>query len=404
MLPARHRPGRPPGLLICVAAVAMLALSCAGDGEPQSATTPSTAAATNSTTVPDPAPFVERGPSDVGVLTLALDDGRRVVVWYPAEAAAVAGAPQERFDIASLLTPELQAMIPAGKRPIYEIEARPGAPADATDAPRPVVLFSHGFAGFPEQSVDLTTHLASHGFVVVAPDHVERSLSGLLGTAARGVKARKDTEVLGAALDLALADGKRSGSPLKDLIDGENVAVVGHSAGAGAAYQTASSDPRIDAFISYSVATGSAAEGEPEPLPPDVPGMVMLGTADGIIPADDSRKVYRNMNEPKYLVEIGGAGHLVFSDICLIAKEQGGIVGIARSIKLPIPEELFELGTDGCADKDLDPTEAFPAINDLSVAFLRRYLGVDDDPGTLAPAVAEAAAFDGLDLRLRAAP
>ena len=46
--------------------------------------------------------------------------------------------------------------------------------------------------------------------------------------------------------------------------------------------------------------------------------MVMLATTDGILPAAASVKVYTTMRTPKYLVEVVDAGHLVFSDICLI--------------------------------------------------------------------------------------
>ena len=105
--------------------------------------------------------------------------------------------------------------------------------------------------------MELTTHLASWGFVVVAPDHVERSLSGLLGTAAQGVERREDTDVLGATLDLVEAEDDRADSPLAGIVDAEHVAVTGHSAGAGAAYRMAGSDDRIDAFIAYSVGTGA---------------------------------------------------------------------------------------------------------------------------------------------------
>ena len=114
------------------------------------------------------------------------------------------------------------------------------------------MLFSHGFAGFPEQSVDLTTHLASWGYVVAAPDHVERSLSGLLGTAAQGVERREDADVLAETLDVVEAEDARADSPLRGIVDAEHVAVTGHSAGAGAAYRLAGSDDRIDAFIAYS--------------------------------------------------------------------------------------------------------------------------------------------------------
>jgi predicted dienelactone hydrolase len=309
-------------------------------------------------------------------MTLALDDGRRVVVWYPA-ADSAAEQPNLSFDLASLLRPDLQAKIPADLRVAYDVAAHPGADP-APGGPFPVVLFSHGFAGFPEQSVDLTTHLASWGFVVAAPDHVERSLSGLLGTAAQGVARREDPDVLSATLDLLIAENGRGGSPLAGLVDAEHVAVTGHSAGAGAAYRTASADDRIDAFIAYSVGIRDE-DGEEAPPVPEVPGMVMYGTEDGIIDPAASEAVFEGMAAPKYLVAIGGAGHLVFSDICLIGGEKGGVIAIGEQAGLPI-EQFRELGTDGCTDDHPPVAQAFPAIDDLSVDFLRTELGVQDRP------------------------
>lgn len=308
------------------------------------------------------------------MVDLALADGRRVVVWYPA-VKAKKGQPRETFDIASLLSPELQAKVPADKRPLHPIDAYQGAPA-AEGRRYPVVLFSHGYAGFPEQSANLTTHLARWGFIVVAPDHVERSLDGLLGTAARNVAKSTDSQVLSRSLDLALAEDRRAGSPLRGIVDKTKAAAIGHSAGAIAAYATASSDTRIKSFISYSI--GFA--GEKVPAVPSVPGMVMAGTTDGVIPLADNQAVFRGMKPPKYLVTVKGAGHLVFSDVCLIGRDQGGLVSLVKQVGLDIPEDLLRLAKDGCGPKDLDPVKAFPAIDHLSVAFLRSTLGIDRRP------------------------
>jgi predicted dienelactone hydrolase len=331
-------------------------------------------------------PYTGLGPHQVGTVSFALADGRRVVAWYPADSSAK-GTPKENFDIASLLSPAYQAKIPAKLRPQYTINAHPGAKA-ATDGPFPVVLFSHGYAGFPEQSADLTTHLASWGFVVVAPDHVERSLSGLLGTAGQGVPKLADPVVLSQSLDAAIAQAKDASSPLHDLLNVDKVAVIGHSAGAGAAYKEASAEPRIKAFISYSVGLGGAPGKASTPPPvPTVPGMVMLGTGDGVIPPDASRKVYDGMKAPKYKVEIADAGHLVFADICEIGKAQGGLVALVKQVGLDLPADLLRLASDGCGAKALEPKKAFPAIDDLSVAFLRSALDLGGKKGDLAPSV-----------------
>ncbi|CCM63696.1 hypothetical protein BN381_290055 [Candidatus Microthrix parvicella RN1] len=345
-------------------------------GSAQPTAGPSTTAAADLGT--DPA-YAEPGPAQVGTTAFKLDDGRRVQAWYPA-ADSAAELPTEQFDIAGLLSPELQSQIPADKRPMYEIAAHPAADPGA-DGPYPVVMFSHGFAGFPEQSADLVTHLASWGFVVVAPDHVERSLSGQLGVAAKGVTPREDPEVLSASLDAALA---LKGSPLTGLLDESKVTVAGHSAGAGAAYREASADPRVKAFIAYSVGN---RPGEKKPPVPKVPGMVMAGTDDGIIPPAASQEIFDGMNPPKYFVSIDGAGHLVFSDICLIGRDQGGLVGLIGEVGLDLPESMTRLASDGCEDGQLDPAKAFPAIDHLSVAFLRYSLGIDPEPVGLDPAV-----------------
>lgn len=320
----------------------------------------------------------ERGPHGVGSLQVALDDGRRVVVWYPAEQGAGTEEPTEIFDIASLLTPELQAKIPAEARVQYPVAAAPNAEPDPGDGPYPVILFSHGFAGFPEQSVGLTTHLASWGYVVAAPDHVERSLSGLLGTGAQGVEPREDPEVLAATLDLVEAQSGDESSPLADLVDVEKVAVAGHSAGAGASYRMASTDDRIDAFALYSIGSGSDENPLPEPEPTQ-PALVMLGDRDGVIEPDATREVYEGLGAPKYLAEVGNSGHLVFSDLCLIGADQGGLIGIVEEIDLDIPDNLKRLGSDGCDTEDYLPVdEAFPPIDALSVAFFRTYLDEED--------------------------
>jgi hypothetical protein len=90
--------------------------------------------------------------------------------------------------------------------------------------------------------------------------------------------------------------------------------------------------------------------------------------------------VYAAMRAPKYLVEFEHAGHLVFSDICLIGREQGGVTGIARAIELPIPESLLKLGSDGCESSHPPVEKAFPAIDHLSVAFFRWALHIDPKP------------------------
>jgi predicted dienelactone hydrolase len=377
-------------LLAVPVALALLGGACSSDdGDGAGDVTPSstTEAPTETTGAPEEAEptvveLAERGSHGVGSLTLDLD-GRRVVVWYPAaDPGAGVDEPTDTFDITSQLSPELQAQVPSEARVQYPVAAATGADPAVDDGPYPLVLFSHGFAGFPEQSVELTTHLASWGYVVAAPEHVERSLGGLLGTAAQGVTASTDPEVLSATLDLVTATAADPSSPLEGLVDVEHVAVAGHSAGAGATYRTAATDDRIDAFVAYSL--GSGNEENPLGDAPTVPGLVMAGVDDETIPVTATREAFATLADPRYLVEVAGSGHLVFSDLCLIGAEQGGLVGIVEQIGLPIPENLLRLASDGCGEGALPVEEAFPAIDGLTVAFLRTHLdGTDGFAGPL---------------------
>ena len=108
--------------------------------------------------------------------------------------------------------------------------------------------------------------------------------------------------------------------------------------------------------------------------------MVEIGTKDGIIAPATSRAVYAQMHDPKYLVQISGAGHLVFSDLCLIGSDKGGIVSIAKTLNLPIPPSLLKLASDGCGSAFPPVEKAFPAIDQSSVSFLRWVFGQDPQP------------------------
>jgi predicted dienelactone hydrolase len=118
--------------------------------------------------------------------------------------------------------------------------------------------------------------------------------------------------------------------------------------------------------------------------------MVQMGTKDGVIPPTASEAVFEAMNSPRSLVKIPDAGHLVFSDICLMGAEKGGIVNIAKTLQLPIPDNLLKLGTDGCGADYPPVDDAFPAIDQTSVAFLRWVFDQDDEPiGLSTEAVAD---------------
>jgi hypothetical protein len=85
-----------------------------------------------------------------GYRVLALEDGRRVAVWYPA-------AQPERS----------MAHSRSGGAGRVAVDSPPLGACP----PVPLVLFSHEFGGCALQSIFITEELARHGYVVAAPDH-----------------------------------------------------------------------------------------------------------------------------------------------------------------------------------------------------------------------------------------
>jgi predicted dienelactone hydrolase len=98
-----------------------------------------------------------------------------------------------------------------------------------------LILFSHGANGKPADDGPLLAHLASEGFVVVAPLHLDRG--------ARGDEAAERV----ADVTYLLGHLSRLGLPRE--IDARRVGVAGHSFGAFVASQEAESDRRIRAAL-----------------------------------------------------------------------------------------------------------------------------------------------------------
>ena len=58
--------------------------------------------------------------------------------------------------------------------------------AQARSGPHPLIVFSHGFGGERRQTTHLCTHWASHGYAVVAMDHVGNTAMDMIGAAMGG--------------------------------------------------------------------------------------------------------------------------------------------------------------------------------------------------------------------------
>lgn len=332
------------------------------------------------------------GPYPVGVTTLEVEsEGRKlpVDVWYPAEEGGIG----ERYRL-FLADVQLAEMI----SPLSAV--RDAAPNHG-DGPYPMVVFSHGNGGVRFQSVYLTEHLASHGFVVAAPDHVGNTFADLIDER-RALPAAKaallrPTDV-SRTLD-ALLDPARAGI-VSSLGDAEHVGVAGHSFGAYTAIRIAGAsidvealerdcaahggpvcdgwegvegvasqlDPRFSAALSQAAAGSQAFFAIDRNGYQDVamPLMLQAGSLDQIAdPPVEAFPVFEALLTPSFLMEIAGAGHFTFSDLCVVVRQLGLTI------------EEFQ---DGCSDQNLPYDRAQPLILRYATAFFLRYLKDEDAP------------------------
>ena len=386
-----------------VIAAAVLAASCSssgggGSGAPsstQGAVGTDAATGTSASGVASasgPLAFTEAGPYPVGTVELDTPNGP-VTVWYPGEPGQEAGRERATYDMRSFLPATEQPKVADATSVVHTTDAYPELPAaQPSGQPFPLVLFSHGFCGFRQQSSFLTTAIASWGFVVAAPEHAASDLSACLaGTFGQG--ASTTVEDLRAAIPVLEAESLRDEGPLATIIDTGRVAVVGQSLGGSAAIEM-SGDPEVVTFVALAAGGGSA--------PPAKPGLFVAGDADVVAPAATVEQWWNtSVPSPKQLAVLGGVTHLGFTDVCTIALEQGGVVPIVASAGVAVPDVITKLYAAGC-DPSLTPaTAAWPAIRHLTIAQLRSAFGMDPAPVGLDPSVADA--YEGLTVRYQSA-
>jgi len=360
--------------------------SCSGsssDDTAASSTTTLPASVPPANGGPDDPAFEQPGPFAVGVTTLSLPD-RKVEVWYPASAIP-AGTPTATYSQLDALPPDLAAaapsLLPATISPdvltVTMTDTFRDVPA-STDGPFPLVLFSHGFGSFRLDASSLLRDIASWGFVIAAPDHLERGRAALVTGAAKP-STDIDVRVL---LDTIPLVGN-AGGVLQGLTDTERVGAVGHSAG-GRAALTALSEPQID------VAIGWAAAGRADVPAPPKPSMNIAARVDVLVPLPEVEQTYAGLAPPKRLAVIDGAGHNSFTDLCLSVRNGTDLLGIAKQIGFNLPENLAKGATDGCEPSAIDTTLGWQITQNFTVAELRQGLGLDTSGAGLGQGVTEA--------------
>ncbi|MCO4746422.1 MAG: dienelactone hydrolase family protein [Proteobacteria bacterium] len=300
----------------------------------------------------------------VGVRTVT-DGELSMEIWYPARENT--SAETEDADFTLFLSDEFFERLGGDVSiPLVPTLGVRDAKIRRGPEPWPVLVFSHGFAGNRLQSTDLTVHLASRGYVVVAPDHWGRHTSELLPCLFD--PALDDCDLSGftgddpapdqieEALDWVVAANASRKDPFFERLDLERLGLFGHSAGGQTTAAFGDEDERFDVLMPMA---GSA------PVDRDVPTLNMAGTCDGVVTPESIRESHDASTQARWL-SITDAGHHAFSDICLL-----DLAGLAEThlqgrddVNDTFLDAMLELVADGCPGQapTLDGCDTFSPL------------------------------------------
>lgn len=328
---------------------------------------------------PDDAPDPSQlGPYPVGVRTITVKDPLRFVegtrrpleltveVWYPAveEARDAMGAVYPFKDFLPPAYHERADMLGGFSTSAVR-------DAEALDETFPLVLFSHGSGGVRVQSTFLTIPLASHGYVVAAPDHDGNTLYDLVED------GDLDIESLGNGLfdrpkDLiATLDGVLG----EFDVDPDRIGASGHSFGAVTSLRSATLDARIRAVVAQTPASaGLTWLGlETDPTQLGIPVMIQDGGQDKTLPAEtNAQLLWPALAPPRFYLSVLAGGHFTYSDLC----------GLDLGVLLAADDlGVGDVLNDGCTEEYVDVELAHGVIRHQTIGLFNAYLR--DSPASL---------------------
>jgi predicted dienelactone hydrolase len=344
------------------------------------------------------------GPSPVGhTVFTATDEARArtltLQLWYPAAPSAKedakAGTALEELVVDPVDRATMAALV--AKADPACTRTRVGSVKDLPPAEGafPLLAFSHCHSCVRFSMAAIAERLASHGFAVVAPDH----LGNTVFDAQRGTSAPLSGEYLAVraadvrfALDVAL-DGKSPSVPaaLRGKLDADKVGVFGHSYGAATTGLVLARDPRPKA----GVAIGAPMENDL--LPPakmaeiKVPALFLLAREDNSISEIGNnlmRSNFKRGTPPLWLLEVEDAGHWSFSDTCALTPSF--LPGCGEGIRQTDPGTPFRyLENDGARGLAASYVTAFFAAHLRADATAKAFLTAVHPSGVVTASVRE---------------
>lgn len=265
--------------------------------------------------------FEAAGPFAVGNTTLVITDSSRdrpltIEIWYPQSGPVSQGHAVVDFlsgdDKASY-----QELLSTAPTDCPSLETQSSRDAVATDKTQlPLLVFSHCHNCVRFSSFAIAERLASHGFVVAAPDHASNTLFDDLA----GQGAELDSEFLQVrAADISFVIDSMLAGQASLAIDPDRIGVYGHSFGAVTTGLVLQEDPRpiagfaIASPMENPLLTGVELEKIKDPVG------FLVAVEDNSITEIGNIIIRQNFDDVKtraWKGEVSDAGHWSFSDIC----------------------------------------------------------------------------------------
>lgn len=296
--------------------------------------------------------YEQAGPAPVGHTVFTITDAARsrtlvTQAWYPAvesaRATAAAGLPMEELLPPGADRDTLKAKIAKADPKCFRSRVQSAADVDVAGTGKlPVIVYSHCHHCMRFAMGTIAERLASHGFVVIAPDHQGNTyFDGLAGSAITVneefllVRVGDLKKLLDVVLDPTSTEVP---AKLRGRFDEAKIGVFGHSYGSSTTGRFLATDSRPKAGL------GVAAPWETPPFTTKiatvtVPAFWILAQEDNSIQEIGNNILRANFTDksaPAWLAEIADTGHLSFSDIDGL--DDGFMAGCGRAQRQTDPD------------------------------------------------------------------
>ena len=252
------------------------------------------------------------------------------------------------------------------------------APPAKKSGPFPVAAYSHGNSGYRQSATFLTSHLASHGVITIAVEHLGRSLTTLLTPLAGSDTPEENTADLFEALEMIGED-----SELGPITDNSKMVLIGYSAGTRTA-ALATADDRISGV--------ALLAGGFQDLVVDRPALLVVFENDSIVPPLISWELHESLDNSVF-INIAKTGHATAIDACPLIQKRGGLTELREALG----DSTVRSGEDGCLPEDTDARAVHDLLRIYLTGFTYEVLGLPTGAFEITAEIADL--VSGVELR-----